>query len=185
MPEAEMLVKTSQGWVCVVFRDGKVTALALPRPTRPAVLVACGRKAAGRQGRGAWQCAPAELARDLQRYFAGEAVDFSRYPVDLSGLPHFVQRALLAARGIPYGQVRTYGWVAARAGNAKAARAVGQAMSRNPVALLIPCHRVVGAGGRLTGFGGGLPMKRALLGLEGLACRRDRVALGQPQSLAR
>jgi methylated-DNA-[protein]-cysteine S-methyltransferase len=112
-------------------------------------------------------------------------VDFSRYPTDLSSLPSFVQRALLAARGIPYGQVRTYGWVAARAGDRNAARAAGQAMSRNPVALLVPCHRVVGAGGKLTGFGGGLPMKRALLELEGLACRRNRVDLSQRQSLAR
>jgi methylated-DNA-[protein]-cysteine S-methyltransferase len=182
MAEADIVVKTRWGWACAVCKDGKVTALSLAQPTRAAALAACGRSG-GKRTRPAGRGQLRRLAQDLRRYFAGEAVDFSRYPLDLSSLPHFVQRALLAARGIPYGQVRTYGWVAARAGNAKAARAAGQAMSRNPLALLVPCHRVVGAGGRLTGFGGGLPMKRALLALEGMACSRDRVALARPRHL--
>jgi methylated-DNA-[protein]-cysteine S-methyltransferase len=186
MAEASVLVKTRWGWARAVWRDGKVTALALPRPNRAAALMARGRCRAGTPMSAAPGASAADqLACDLQRYFAGEAVDFSRYPVDLSSLPSFVRRALLAARAIPYGQVRTYGWVAARAGNATAARAAGQAMSRNPVALLVPCHRVIGAGGKLTGFGGGLPMKRALLELEGMACHRDRVALPRSEHRGR
>jgi methylated-DNA-[protein]-cysteine S-methyltransferase len=125
------------------------------------------------------------LARDLRRYFTGEAVDFRGYPVDISSLPPFLRRALEAARGIPYGQVRTYKWVAARAGRGRAARAAGQAMSRNPVALLVPCHRVVGSGGKLTGFGGGLPAKRALLELEGMVCHGDRVLMDSEQRRGR
>jgi len=112
----------------------------------------------------------AELARDLRRYFAGARVDFSSYPVCLLDQPPFTRRALSAARRIPFGEVRTYGWVARRAGRPGGARAAGQAMSRNPVPLLIPCHRVVAAAGRLGGFGGGLGMKRALLALEGIEC---------------
>ena len=88
------------------------------------------------------------------------------------------RRALLAARSIPYGQTRSYGWLAARAGSPAAARAAGQAMARNPIPLLIPCHRVLGAEGALTGFGGGLRTKRALLELEGVACDRTRVRPG-------
>jgi len=119
----------------------------------------------------------ATLAGDIRRYFAGERVDLTRHPVDLSERPRFSQRVLAAARRIPYGRVRTYAWVATQVGKPGAARAVGQVMRRNPLPLLIPCHRVVGARGELTGFGGGLPLKRALLMLEGLRCQGDRVVL--------
>ncbi|PNV63747.1 hypothetical protein C0033_03135 [Clostridium sp. chh4-2] len=67
---------------------------------------------------------------------------------------------------IPYGETRSYGQVAAMAGNAKAGRAVGMANNRNPIAILVPCHRVIGADGSLTGYGGGLDIKQALLELE-------------------
>ena len=115
------------------------------------------------------------LAEDLRRYFAGDRVDLRRHPIDLSELPPFCRRALLAARSIPYGQTRSYRWVARRAGSPAAARAAGQAMARNPIPLVVPCHRVLGAGGALTGFGGGLATKRALLELEGVRCDRTRV----------
>jgi methylated-DNA-[protein]-cysteine S-methyltransferase len=93
-------------------------------------------------------------------------VDFGGYPVDLSDHPPFRRAALAAARKIPYGEVRSYRWLAEAAGNPRASRAAGQAMHYNPAPLVIPCHRVVGASGALTGFGGGLAMKRALLTLE-------------------
>jgi len=115
-------------------------------------------------------CLLASLADDLRRYFAGERVRLERYSVDLPRHPPFRRRALLAAREIRYGKVKTYGWIARRAGRPRAARAAGQAMSRNPIPLLIPCHRVIAAGGTLGGFGGGLEMKRALLRLEGIPC---------------
>lgn len=78
----------------------------------------------------------------------------------------FQREAWLALAGIPYGTTTTYGAQALRLGRAGAARAVGAANGRNPLPIVLPCHRVVGAGGALTGFGGGLPVKRALLDLE-------------------
>jgi methylated-DNA-[protein]-cysteine S-methyltransferase len=104
-------------------------------------------------------------------------VDFGRYEVDLTVQPSFLRRALTAARGIPRGQVRSYAWLAAAAGNPRAARAAGQAMARNPVPIIIPCHRVVASDGSLGGFGGGLGMKRRLLALEGVRAEGGRVRL--------
>ena len=76
-------------------------------------------------------------------------------------------RALRATRRVPFGRTATYGEVAATIGRPKAARAVGGALGSNPIPIVIPCHRVVGAGGRLTGYAGGLPRKELLLELEG------------------
>ncbi|RJX29014.1 MAG: methylated-DNA--[protein]-cysteine S-methyltransferase [Desulfarculus sp.] len=103
--------------------------------------------------------------RQLAAYFAGRAPALDA-AVDLSGLSDFSRRVLLACRGIPYGQTASYGQLARRAGSPRAARAVGQVMHNNPVPIFIPCHRVLGADGSLTGFGGGLPMKEYLLALE-------------------
>jgi len=114
---------------------------------------------------------PARLAASLLRYFAGQPTDFSSCDIDISHLPPFFRKVFAAARRIPYGKTWTYGQLAARAGNPKAARAVGQAMARNPVPIVIPCHRVLASGGKLGGFGGGLDLKTALLNLENTAPR--------------
>ncbi|MEW5914310.1 MAG: methylated-DNA--[protein]-cysteine S-methyltransferase [Thermodesulfobacteriota bacterium] len=103
--------------------------------------------------------------RQLAAYFAGRAPVLDA-AVDLSGLTPFTQKVLLACRAIPYGQTATYGALARRAGSPRAARAVGQVMHNNPVPIFIPCHRVLGSDGSLTGFGGGLPLKEYLLALE-------------------
>jgi methylated-DNA-[protein]-cysteine S-methyltransferase len=161
-----VVVQAPLGWVGAVARDGRIVAMCLPMPTRDAAASACGRDA----DFGPPDDLLASLADDLRRYFAGETVDLGRYPVDISEHPPFRRHALLAARTIRYGEVRTYAWVAQRAGRPRGARAAGQAMSRNPIPLAIPCHRVVATGGGLGGFGGGLAMKRALLALEGIAC---------------
>jgi len=100
----------------------------------------------------------------LQEYFAGTRRAFD-LPLDPSGTP-FQQRCWAALRAIPYGQTRTYGQVAARLGAPKACRAVGMANHRNPLPIVVPCHRVVGADGSLTGYAGGLDVKRFLLELE-------------------
>jgi methylated-DNA-[protein]-cysteine S-methyltransferase len=110
----------------------------------------------------------AVLARELEAYFRSEPVRFTA-PLCLRGLTPFQLRVLAACREIPYGEVRTYGWLAARVGSPRAARAVGQVMAANPVPLVIPCHRVVAAGGKLGGFGGGLPLKAWLLAHEGVS----------------
>lgn len=106
-----------------------------------------------------------ETRRWLALYFAGREPDFCP-PLALRGTA-FQMRVWAALRQIPYGQTRTYGELAGELGCASA-RALGQAVGRNPISLLIPCHRVLGAGGRLTGYAGGLWRKEALLRLEGI-----------------
>ncbi|MBN1460444.1 MAG: methylated-DNA--[protein]-cysteine S-methyltransferase [Armatimonadetes bacterium] len=164
-------IQTDLGWVGAIWSDQCLVATSLPQETKEAAARVCGITAPLAPP----DCSRKTFCHDIARYFAGEWVDFTRHPIALPHVSPFVRRVLEAAREIPYGQVRTYGWVAARAGNAKAARAAGYAMSVNPLPLLVPCHRVIGAGGKLTGFGGGLPLKRALLELEGISCSADRV----------
>jgi O-6-methylguanine DNA methyltransferase len=103
---------------------------------------------------------------DITAYFAGEPVDFTCV-IRLDGVADFHRQVYEAARRIPYGHTISYGGLAAMAGSPKAARAVGQAMARNPIGIVIPCHRVIAADGGLGGFGPGLDVKRRLLELEG------------------
>jgi methylated-DNA-[protein]-cysteine S-methyltransferase len=103
----------------------------------------------------------AETERQLQEYFAGERREFD-LPLDLAGTP-FQRRAWLALATIPYGTTISYGEQARRLDAPGSARAVGSANARNPVSIVLPCHRVVGADGRLTGYGGGIDAKRTLL----------------------
>lgn len=103
----------------------------------------------------------------LDLYFAGGPVDFAEMPVQLAYATDFQQQVWNAIRQIPYGEVRTYQWIADRIGSPKSARAVGNATGANPVSILIPCHRVVRSNGALGGYGGGLERKRQLLALEG------------------
>jgi methylated-DNA-[protein]-cysteine S-methyltransferase len=111
-----------------------------------------------------------EARRQLEAYFAGELVDFD-LPLDLRGT-EFQRRCWLALATIPYGQTVSYGEQARRLGLGPAsARAVGAANGQNPLPIVLPCHRVVGADGSLTGFGGGLPTKRFLLEHEGALLR--------------
>src|SRR5213076_2424722 len=93
-------------------------------------------------------------------------------PVDLRPAREFGRIVLEELARVPYGEVTTYGALAAKAGRARAARAVGTVMNRNPVPIVLPCHRVVGSTGALTGYAGGLDRKRALLELEGALLRR-------------
>ena len=114
-----------------------------------------------------------EAAGLLRRYFRGERVEFS-LPLDLSDLPPFFRRVLEETRKIPRGEVASYGTIAQRSGRPRGARAVGQALHRNPIPFIIPCHRVVRKDGSLGGFGMGLDMKVRLLSLEGVALDGDR-----------
>ncbi len=107
-------------------------------------------------------------AKQLEEYFAGERREFV-LPVRLHGTD-FQRRVWSALCAIPYGTTWSYGELAARIGSPKASRAVGLANGRNPVSILVPCHRVIGADGSLTGYGGGLERKRWLLAHEGLHC---------------
>jgi methylated-DNA-[protein]-cysteine S-methyltransferase len=104
--------------------------------------------------------------RELDEYFEGRRREFD-LPVDLRALPAFQQLVLAELQRVPYGQVDTYGGLAARIGKPRAARAVGGALNRNPVPIVVPCHRIVGSTGNLVGYAGGLERKELLLGLEG------------------
>jgi methylated-DNA-[protein]-cysteine S-methyltransferase len=106
----------------------------------------------------------ADATEQLRAYFAGERTTFE-LPLDMHGNP-FERRVWDELKQIPYGETVSYGEIAQRIGAPGAARAVGLANGRNPIAIIVPCHRVIGANGKLVGFGGGLPMKRALLDLE-------------------
>jgi methylated-DNA-[protein]-cysteine S-methyltransferase len=112
--------------------------------------------------------APLDRARsELDRYFEGRLTEFD-LELDWRLSHDFRRRALRAVNRIPYGQTRTYTDVARSAGNERAVRAAGTACGRNPIPIVVPCHRVLRSGGGLGGYGGGLPMKEALLELEGV-----------------
>ncbi|MFC9948015.1 methylated-DNA--[protein]-cysteine S-methyltransferase [Streptomyces pratensis] len=105
-----------------------------------------------------------EAARQLDAYFAGELTEFD-LPLDLAGTPF--QRSVWAELvRIPYGETRSYGELAEHLGKPGASRAVGLANGKNPVGIIVPCHRVIGASGSLTGYGGGLDRKQRLLAFE-------------------
>jgi methylated-DNA-[protein]-cysteine S-methyltransferase len=106
------------------------------------------------------------VRRQLDEYFSGQRRRFE-LEVDLSAAAPFSRTVLERLAKIPHGEVTTYGALARAAGHPRAARAVGTVMNRNPVPIVLPCHRVIGADGRLVGYGGGLDRKRLLLTLEG------------------
>ena len=118
-----------------------------------------------------------EVIRQLDEYFTGQRTEFD-LPMTLAGTP-FQRTVWAALREIPYGETMSYGHLAERIGRPGAARAVGLANGRNPIGIIVPCHRVVGATGSLTGYGGGLERKQYLLEFEyrNLARNGDRVLL--------
>jgi methylated-DNA-[protein]-cysteine S-methyltransferase len=152
------------GELTVAGTERGVVRLALPRSDREELLDQLAAEISPRMLE-----APARLdavRRELDDYFEGRLVDFS-VPVDWRLSRGFRSKVLHAVARIPYGQTRSYGEVAARAGNPRAFRAAGTACGANPVPLIVPCHRVVQAGGAIGNYGGGPEMKEALLKLEG------------------
>ena len=113
-----------------------------------------------------------EVIRQVRAYFAGELMEFD-LPLKPEGTA-FQLTVWKELKKIPYGETISYGELARRIGRPKAARAVGAANGANPIAIILPCHRVIGESGRLTGYGGGLPVKKHLLELEGIALDGDR-----------
>lgn len=109
-----------------------------------------------------------EARRELDEYFEGRRRKFD-LPLDLRSLPPFTVSVLRELARVPYGETTTYGALALRVGRPRAARAVGTVMHRNRIPIVLPCHRVVGSGGSLVGYAGGLDRKRTLLELEGAA----------------
>jgi len=163
------LFETAIGACGVAWSDRGVTRLQLPERSPSATERRLwGGSANG--GAGVPSAAVRAAIRLLERYFAGEAVDLSGVALDLSGVSPFHRKIYDAARALAWGKTATYGELAQRAGARDAARAVGQAMGKNPVPIIIPCHRVLAAGGKIGGFSahGGKSTKQRLLALEGV-----------------
>ncbi|PJG57974.1 methylated-DNA--[protein]-cysteine S-methyltransferase [Aeromonas cavernicola] len=121
---------------------------------------------------GGWQhdhLALAPYVAEFKAYFAGNLQRFT-LPLAATGTA-FQQQVWQALRDIPYGETRSYRDIAAAIGNPKAVRAVGAANGRNPLSIIVPCHRVIGHNGSLTGYAGGLEIKQALLALEGISAQ--------------
>lgn len=155
-PIGELLVAASdRGVVRITYDAGAEAGEALERLARvvgPRVLRA--------------PRAVAHVHRELDEYFEGRRKAFD-LPLDLRGQPAFSVTVLAELARVPYGATATYGELAARSGRPRAARAVGTVMNRNPIPIVLPCHRIVGASGSLVGYGGGLQRKVELLRLEG------------------
>lgn len=115
------------------------------------------------------------LKEELLEYLDGRRKNFT-VPIDLNGTP-FQKKVWFELLKIPYGKIKSYGQIARELGKPGAARAVGMANNRNPVPILVPCHRVVGSDGSLVGYGGGLEFKKFLLELEGVRFSGDRCVI--------
>jgi methylated-DNA-[protein]-cysteine S-methyltransferase len=161
--------ETDFGWVGIAISPGGLLALTLPQSTEPVALHQL--RARWPEARSAAEDELSEIGDRLRRYFAGQAVSFDDLTLDMSQATPFQRRVWEVTRAIPRGQTRTYGEIARQVGSPRAARAVGQEMANNPWPVIVPCHRVLGSEGRLTGFGGGLEMKRRLLEMEGAPSR--------------
>ena len=109
-----------------------------------------------------------DVARELEEYFAGERTAFD-LPIDWRLTSDFGRRILQACAQIPFGRLASYGDMAREAGSPKASRAAGRALGANPIPIVVPCHRVVGTSGKLTGYTGGVHRKVALLAVEGVS----------------
>ena len=156
------IVDTEFGWMAIVGSEAGLLRLTLPQPAPDKALALIAGLIP--------QCsADASFFRDLtfriQCYFEGESVDFND-ELDLRGTTPFQRDVWRVTASIPYGETRSYGWLAKEVGRPQNARAVGQALARNSLPIVIPCHRVTGSGGALGGYSGGLEMKRRLLELE-------------------
>ena len=165
---AYALFETAIGPCGIVWTARGVSGFLLPEPTSSATR----RRLLSRFKDAVEDTPPADIERVIEAVVAlmrGERTDLAFVTVDMDGLPEFHQRVYEVARMIPPGMTLTYGEIAARLGDPTAARAVGQALGRNPIPVIVPCHRVVAAGGRNGGFSapGGTSTKLNLLAIEG------------------
>ena len=157
-----VIFHTAAGWVGILGSAAGLQRVILPRTSATEVQQHLGDIA----GHAVQSSQPYEgLMMRLKDYFNGNRVDFPD-KLDLSAATPFQRQVWEKTRLIPYGETRNYSWVAEQVKKPLAARAVGQALGRNPLPIIIPCHRVVAAGGKLGGYSGGLEMKRLLLRQE-------------------
>jgi methylated-DNA-[protein]-cysteine S-methyltransferase len=164
------LFDTPIGTCSLVWKGDKVIGLRLPEVSPAATRARIERRWAGAEE----QAPPPEIQAVIDRVLrllAGEKVDLGDVPLDFGDSPDFHKRAYAIARTIPPGQTMTYGDIAKRLGEPHESREVGQAMGKNPIAIIMPCHRVLGADGKMGGFSanGGVATKRRILEIEGAA----------------
>ncbi len=157
---------TPHGTLTLVKSDRGLCYLGLPNVTQEQITAWADKRFKGSQLKHTPGCCR-RVALELQQYFAGSRTTFA-LALDHRNTP-FARQALAEVSRVPYGQTATYGDIARRLGRPQAARAVGRAVATNPLAIVIPCHRIMGTDGRLTGYGGGLALKQALLDLESRA----------------
>lgn len=162
MPMSYTVVNTELGWIGIVGSKAGLCAITLPQASLEAALFLLTESLA--------EATPDEssfgdLPQRLQRWAAGERVLFPD-KLDFGNATPFQGAVWQVTRSIPYGETRSYGFIAQQIGKLQAARAVGQALAANPLPIVIPCHRVIGSDGDLCGFGGGLEMKKHLLKME-------------------
>lgn len=163
------LIETEIGPIGLAWSAEGLTRLQLPEKNRDATERRLLKRCADVEFASA-HAAPPNIANFLARYAAGERVDFSAVPLDLTGIDDFGQSIYRATRAVAWGETTTYGALAKQVGAPDAARAVGGAMGRNPLPIIIPCHRVLASGGKSGGFSafGGVLTKERLLALEGV-----------------
>ena len=148
--------KSPIGWIDIIPEENRISSVSFSEaepssgPTFPPTLPVLAR-----------------TIKLLDVYFAGGAINFAEISVQLAYGTDFQRQVWKAIQQIPYGEVRSYQWIADQIGRPKSVRAVGNAVGANPVSILIPCHRVIRSNGALGGYGGGLERKRQLLTLEG------------------
>ncbi len=158
------VLETPIGWMGVVASDEGVRRLTIPLPTPDEAMQGIAFEASTAELDNRYF---AEFEDKLQRLFDGYEVALENEDLDLPDAPEFTKAVWKATREIPRGETRSYGDLAAAVGRPRGARAVGQVMASNPVAVLIPCHRVIANDRGLGGYGGHIEMKKRLLKLEG------------------
>lgn len=177
---AYCLFETPLGWCGIVWSEGKnssashtISSLQLPEATPGITESRIARSGARKSSELPREIA--ELIERVRKHLRGEAQDFRDVPVDLDGADPFARRVYEAAREIPPGETRTYGELARALHQPGAARAVGQVLGRNPIPLIIPCHRVLAASGKPGGFSayGGKSTKVRLLEIEGALAQKS------------
>ncbi len=160
------IFETPHGWVGVLASEQGIRRTTLPEPTIDSCRDKLGEAIDGaEQTPGRFQ----DLRRKIERFLDGDDVDFGDVPIDVDDASPFLRAAWQACRTIPAGETRPYRWLASAAGRPNAPRAAGQAMARNRLPFLIPCHRVIASDGSLGGYGSGktrLELKKRLLDME-------------------
>jgi len=157
-----VIFDTAAGWVGILGSSDGLRRITLPNPSKKQAQASLGTDAAqATLSNDIFK----DLMRRFQLYFTGRRVDFPD-KLDLDEATVFQRQVWEATRCIPYGQTKSYAWVAQQTGKPGAARAVGQSLGKNPLPIIIPCHRVLKSDGTLGGFSGGLEMKKHLLTLE-------------------